>query len=621
MKFKNICIKNEKLNFQDVNLDFSECGIYFIQGMNGAGKTTLLEHLIFGKNKVEFHNKEQEQLYKRDRGRLFAYVAQTSYSYKTSVLDYVSKGNSSIDFEQLQQYRKRFFIEDIALEEDVSRLSGGEKIKIAIMSALLKDTPYIFLDEPTNHMDEEAIGVFAEIVEELASERTFLIVCHDKRFQERLQGAQVIELAKQSIKQEESIALIEKKANDYNQNRMKKSYRIFLRYTNFNKMNLISLYIFVIAMVFLVVFNEEEFRRGYSDGDRQSCEDVILTYKAEYTYTRTNEVYAKAKKIAIREEDYQRFITYKDIEKIACIEGIEKIILEDEEQLFMRLENISQELSVQSIHVFAIPEVAIKEFANNYGAYLVGFGNLKYGRYPNDEKNEICLSKQLLEEYFQREVTTEEDAIGQSVTYNHKTYKLVGILDNQYNMCLVSFCPNENYGFYEYNAKTWKEFSKNVDMDSGTVSALIYTKKGMEERVFDTLFQSYPAENYSSKVFSNYWIRQHNIDFVLHSVCPMNLILAVLFGIIMLLVRSKQIKLDQEILRDYRNYYLERGKTKRLYKISIIIQSGLAISIALLANVLYSNLSYASNYILLVDGLLIFVPSILFSFRKLKNVI
>ena len=60
-----------------------------------------------------------------------------------------------------------------------SRLSGGERRRLAIARAYVRDTPVIVLDEPTTGLDEAARDALLTPLRALARGRTTIIVSHD----------------------------------------------------------------------------------------------------------------------------------------------------------------------------------------------------------------------------------------------------------------------------------------------------------------------------------------------------------------------------------------------------------------------------------------------------------
>ena len=59
------------------------------------------------------------------------------------------------------------------------RLSSGEKQKIALARAILKDSPIILLDEVTKSIDVESRRSINEVIKSLKDEKTLIIITHN----------------------------------------------------------------------------------------------------------------------------------------------------------------------------------------------------------------------------------------------------------------------------------------------------------------------------------------------------------------------------------------------------------------------------------------------------------
>ncbi len=59
MKIKNMFVQNKQIHLKDVNIDFSNIGIYLIKGANGSGKTSLIEEILFKYNDATFSYEKQ----------------------------------------------------------------------------------------------------------------------------------------------------------------------------------------------------------------------------------------------------------------------------------------------------------------------------------------------------------------------------------------------------------------------------------------------------------------------------------------------------------------------------------------------------------------------------------
>ena len=81
-------------------------------------------------------------------------------------------------------YKKRLIndlnIDKKILKNNLSSLSGGEAVKIALLSNLLKQPDILFLDEPTNYLDEDKIKLLSYYIKRIPS--TVLLVSHDREF-------------------------------------------------------------------------------------------------------------------------------------------------------------------------------------------------------------------------------------------------------------------------------------------------------------------------------------------------------------------------------------------------------------------------------------------------------
>jgi len=85
----------------------------------------------------------------------------------------VARAAYAYDF--IEQFPEKF---DTSLGELGSRLSGGEKQRICIARALLKDAPILILDEATSSLDAEAELMVQKAMVNLMSGRTTFIIAH-----------------------------------------------------------------------------------------------------------------------------------------------------------------------------------------------------------------------------------------------------------------------------------------------------------------------------------------------------------------------------------------------------------------------------------------------------------
>ena len=67
---------------------------------------------------------------------------------------------------------------DTVIGESGATLSGGEKQRISIARAILKDTPIIILDEATSSVDPENEAELQQAIEKLTEDKTVIIIAH-----------------------------------------------------------------------------------------------------------------------------------------------------------------------------------------------------------------------------------------------------------------------------------------------------------------------------------------------------------------------------------------------------------------------------------------------------------
>ncbi|MFF2393990.1 ABC-F family ATP-binding cassette domain-containing protein [Nocardia sp. NPDC058114] len=157
-----------------------------VVGLNGGGKTTLLEVLTG----LEPPDKGRVS---RVGGLRMAVVTQRGVlpegaSIGSIVFAGLSDDLSTADIADHQwaaDSRVRSILEgigiaDLGLDTLVTNLSGGERRRVALAAALVRDLDLLVLDEPTNHLDIEGVQWLAE---HLVARRTALVVVtHDRWF-------------------------------------------------------------------------------------------------------------------------------------------------------------------------------------------------------------------------------------------------------------------------------------------------------------------------------------------------------------------------------------------------------------------------------------------------------
>ena len=207
---------------RDISLSFFPGAKIGVLGLNGSGKSTLLRIMagldteIDGEArpqpgiKIGYLPQEPELDPDKDvRGNVEEGVAETkalldrfnaisdkfaepmSDDEMTSLLEEQGKLQDAIDSEGAWELDRKLEIAADALrlppwDADVTKLSGGERRRVALCRLLLSQPDMLLLDEPTNHLDAESVAWLERFLDEYPS--TVIAVTHDRYFLDNVAG-------------------------------------------------------------------------------------------------------------------------------------------------------------------------------------------------------------------------------------------------------------------------------------------------------------------------------------------------------------------------------------------------------------------------------------------------
>lgn len=154
-----------------------------MRGQNGSGKSTFLNvflGILQGYcGNLTIDGIELSAVDPNSYRDLVSYAPQDPFLFKGTILDNIKLAAPHSDETKARQLLREYGISNIAEREIESggyELSGGERQKISIIRAMVKDTPVIFLDEPENNLDITAIKTVKEWIRN--SEETIIYVSH-----------------------------------------------------------------------------------------------------------------------------------------------------------------------------------------------------------------------------------------------------------------------------------------------------------------------------------------------------------------------------------------------------------------------------------------------------------
>lgn len=178
-----------KNDVDDVNLTIKEKTMTAIIGTSGSGKSTLMKLLAgfwdFEKGKIKIGGIEVKDLSMNDLNTLISYVDQNTFLFDDTILENIRIGKKDATNYEVIEAAKRAGCHDfiVTLPDGYDtiagdRLSGGEKQRIAIARAILKNAPIIILDEATASTDIENEEKIQGALLEFTKGKTLIVITH-----------------------------------------------------------------------------------------------------------------------------------------------------------------------------------------------------------------------------------------------------------------------------------------------------------------------------------------------------------------------------------------------------------------------------------------------------------
>jgi ATP-binding cassette, subfamily B, bacterial len=163
-----------------------------IVGPTGAGKTTLVNLLVRfldpWSGRVTVDEKDLRSLRVRSLRQQVALVLQEPFIFPLTVAENIAYGRPDATREEIVAAATAASADDFirrlpdgydsVVGERGATLSGGEKQRLAIARAFLKDAPILILDEPTSALDARTESLLLSALDRLMKGRTTLIIAH-----------------------------------------------------------------------------------------------------------------------------------------------------------------------------------------------------------------------------------------------------------------------------------------------------------------------------------------------------------------------------------------------------------------------------------------------------------
>lgn len=194
VRFENVSFsyRPDRPTLKDISLDVKPGQMVALVGETGAGKSTLLSLLTrfyeCSSGRIYLDGQDISQLNKRSLRAALGYVTQEAFLFNGSVRDNLMLGSREASEEQLWAALKAAYADkfvhklpqglDTNVGERGIKLSGGEKQRLSIARALLKNPPLLLLDEATASVDTHTEKQIQKALDHLMNGRTSFVIAH-----------------------------------------------------------------------------------------------------------------------------------------------------------------------------------------------------------------------------------------------------------------------------------------------------------------------------------------------------------------------------------------------------------------------------------------------------------
>lgn len=183
---------HEKEVLHSINAEFKKGTVNALVGPSGGGKT-MLRHLFArfwdtDTGTVKLGGVDVKEYSMDSLMKNFSFVFQNVYLFRDTIANNIRFGQSDAPMERVIEAAKKAccheFITalsdgyDTIIGEGGAGLSGGEKQRISIARAIMKDSPVIILDEATANVGPESEQELTAAIEALTKEKTILMIAH-----------------------------------------------------------------------------------------------------------------------------------------------------------------------------------------------------------------------------------------------------------------------------------------------------------------------------------------------------------------------------------------------------------------------------------------------------------
>lgn len=231
--FKNVDFTyaaNTPLALKKINLEIKSGEMVAVVGPSGGGKTTLMslipQLLVPTGGKIFYNEVPHDEISLFELRRQIAFVTQENILFSSTLKENIRYGRIEASDHEVTVAAEKAHLGDLLkrlpkglnsfIGERGASLSGGEKQRISLARAIIKNPPILLLDEATSALDSQSERIVSKAIEDISKERTTIVIAH--RLQTVAKADRVIVLANGEIVEEgKHDSLLKKEKGIYRQ--------------------------------------------------------------------------------------------------------------------------------------------------------------------------------------------------------------------------------------------------------------------------------------------------------------------------------------------------------------------------------------------------------------------
>ncbi len=169
----------------NMTIKYQDC--VCLMGKNGSGKTTLIKEILNNNPKIKLGSNIN-----------IGYIPQEIIFDQSKTIYEIARQSFKGEETHLRSALNKFMFSKNDIFKKVTKLSGGEKVRLKLFCLMQKEINFLLLDEPTNHIDINTREVLEDTLEEFKG--TILFVSHDRTFINKLAN-KIIVIENQNLKE------------------------------------------------------------------------------------------------------------------------------------------------------------------------------------------------------------------------------------------------------------------------------------------------------------------------------------------------------------------------------------------------------------------------------------